>query len=104
MYEIERYVQVNTLATASFLEAMIAMSPRPARLVVASSMSIYGEGEYECTEHGTVAPPPRSEEQLLARNWECMCPYCGKDAGPDPNERDQIALPDLGLCGDEARP
>src|SRR5579872_352774 len=39
MYEIERYVQVNTLATASFLETMVAMDPRPGRLVVASSMS-----------------------------------------------------------------
>ena len=84
MYEIERYVQVNTLATASFLETMIAMDPRPSRLVVASSMSIYGEGEYECTEHGTVAPPPRTEEQLLARHWECVCPYCGKDVAPIP--------------------
>ena len=51
MYEIERYVRVNTIATASFLERLVAI-PRPKRLVVASSMSIYGEGEYGCPEHG----------------------------------------------------
>jgi dTDP-L-rhamnose 4-epimerase len=93
MYEIQRYVQVNTLATASLLETMIAMDPRPSRLVVASSMSIYGEGEYECAEHGTVAPPPRSEEQLLARHWECMCPYCGKDVAPIPTAETKSLYP-----------
>ena len=34
------------------------------RLVVASSMSIYGEGEYDAASHGSVAPGPRPEEQL----------------------------------------
>ena len=67
MYEIERYVRTNTLATATFLERLVARSPHVSRLVVASSMSIYGEGEYECGEHGRMAPTPRPEEQLLAR-------------------------------------
>jgi dTDP-L-rhamnose 4-epimerase len=74
MYEIERYVRINTLATAAFLERLVAATPRPARLVVASSMSIYGEGQYECALHGQFAPPPRPEEQLLARHWEFVCP------------------------------
>ncbi len=46
----------------------------PSRMVVASSMSIYGEGEYVCEEHGRVAPGPRPEEQLLARAWETRLP------------------------------
>ena len=54
----------------------------PSRLVVASSMSIYGEGEYECDEHGRVAPGPRPEEQLLARAWELACPTCGRELRP----------------------
>ena len=54
----------------------------PIRLVVASSMSIYGEGEYECAEHGRVAPGPRPEEQLLARQWEIACPHCGPSCSP----------------------
>jgi dTDP-L-rhamnose 4-epimerase len=82
MYEIRSYVEKNTLATAVFLEQLIARPTRPARLVVASSMSIYGEGEYECREHGFVAPAPRSEEQLVARRWECICPFCGEDVTP----------------------
>jgi dTDP-L-rhamnose 4-epimerase len=82
MYEIERYVRQNTLATATFLERVVRSKRPPRRIVVASSMSIYGEGEYECAEHGTLAPPPRSEEQLLAREWEVACPDCGRDLQP----------------------
>src|SRR4051794_10091842 len=82
MYEIERYVRQNTLATATFLERVIARETPPARLVVASSMSIYGEGEYVCDEHGACAPAPRPEEQLLARSWEVFCPKCGRELKP----------------------
>lgn len=82
MYEIERYVRDNTYATAVFLERMVAREQRPSRLVVASSMSIYGEGEYACAVHGGVAPHPRPEEQLLARSWECVCPECGSELTP----------------------
>jgi dTDP-L-rhamnose 4-epimerase len=77
MYEIARYTQGNTMATAVFLERLVAMPELPLRLVVASSMSIYGEGEYTCREHGRMAPAPRPEAQLLLREWETACPQCG---------------------------
>jgi dTDP-L-rhamnose 4-epimerase len=82
MYEIARYTELNTMATARFLERVVATRPLPARVVVASSMSIYGEGEYVCPEHGHVAPGPRPEEQLLARQWELACPTCGVQLAP----------------------
>lgn len=82
MYEIDRYVRRNTMATATFLERLVARDPRPRRLVVASSMSIYGEGEYECPTHGAVSPGPRPEAQLVAREWECLCPSCGQMLDP----------------------
>jgi dTDP-L-rhamnose 4-epimerase len=82
MYEIARYTALNTMATARFLERVVAARPLPERLVVASSMSIYGEGEYECPEHGAVAPSPRPEEQLLARTWELQCPNCTRVLRP----------------------
>src|SRR4029077_17293978 len=40
------------------------------------------EGEYLCEEHGLVAPGPRAEEQLLARNWETHCPHCSRELAP----------------------
>ena len=93
MYEIAAYVRENTMATATFLEQLVARSPLPKRLVVASSMSIYGEGEYECSEHGSVAPPTRAEDQLLAREWECNCPHCGRPLAPRPTRETKPLIP-----------
>jgi len=95
MYEIARYVRRNTDATATFLEYLVERSrTQPInRLVVASSMSIYGEGEYVCGTHGPVAPAPRPEEQLLARDWECHCPECGSVLLPRPTREEKPLIP-----------
>jgi dTDP-L-rhamnose 4-epimerase len=93
MYEIARYVRENTLATAVFLERLVARRLLPSRLVVASSMSIYGEGEYDCPVHGAVAPPPRPEEQLVARVWECFCPGCGSELSPRGTRESKALIP-----------
>jgi dTDP-L-rhamnose 4-epimerase len=93
MYEIDRYVRQNTLATATFLERLVAADPRPSRIVVASSMSIYGEGEYECPTHGEVAPGPRPETQLVARRWECLCPECGEELAAIPTKESKPLIP-----------
>jgi dTDP-L-rhamnose 4-epimerase len=78
MYEIERYVRANDLGTAVLLEAILARKSQIKKLVVASSMSIYGEGAYRCEACGPVAPQLRSSAQLLDRRWEVECPTCGK--------------------------
>src|SRR5947199_1332073 len=65
----------------------------PVRMVVASSMSIYGEGEYLCEEHGRVAPGPRPEEQLLARAWETACPSCGRELKPLGTSEAKLLIP-----------
>jgi dTDP-L-rhamnose 4-epimerase len=93
MYEIARYTERNTMATARFLERVVAQRPLPLRLVVASSMSIYGEGEYACEEHGRVAPGPRPEEQLLARSWELSCELCGRELEPVGTSESKALIP-----------
>ena len=93
MYEIERYTRSNTMATATFLQQLLTGSERPQRLVVASSMSIYGEGEYKCSTHGHVAPGPRAEEQLLARQWEVPCPDCGEALAPVGTREQKPVIP-----------
>src|SRR5947207_15363276 len=72
MYEVEEYTSVNNIGTAVLLEALIE---RPVeRLVVASSMSIYGEGMYR-TADGTLVPGAiRSLSRLRARDWELRGP------------------------------
>jgi dTDP-L-rhamnose 4-epimerase len=72
MYELVRYNEVNNLGTATLLEALI-QSPVE-RLVVASSMSIYGEGLYRDTRGATVTAPERSIEQLRRGQWEVLGP------------------------------
>jgi dTDP-L-rhamnose 4-epimerase len=56
-------------------------------------MSIYGEGEYVCPEHGATAPGPRPEAQLLARDWECLCPHCGRELRPIGTRETKPLLP-----------
>ncbi len=68
MYEIARYTDVNNLGTATLLQALIE---RPVeRLVVASSMSIYGEGLYKAPDGSIAVGEERPLEQLKARKWE----------------------------------
>jgi dTDP-L-rhamnose 4-epimerase len=76
MYEIERYVGANARGTATLLEALIQKRHRVRKLIVASSMSIYGEGAYHCIECGPAAPEPRSLAQLNERDWEVKCQQC----------------------------
>jgi dTDP-L-rhamnose 4-epimerase len=80
MYQVERYMDVNTRGTAVLLDILVndeAIRQRVRKLVVASSMSIYGEGSYACPEHGLVFPRLRSAGQLAAREWELFCPEAG---------------------------
>src|SRR5919109_170233 len=70
MYEIAHYIGANTQGTANLLQALLDSKSRIEKLIVASSMSIYGEGEYECPSCGAIAPPARLSAQLAAKNWE----------------------------------
>jgi dTDP-L-rhamnose 4-epimerase len=68
MYEIRKYTAANNLATATLLEALIEHPVD--RLVVASSMSIYGEGAYRTKGGELAAASERSLEQLRKGQWE----------------------------------
>lgn len=82
MYEISNYMAANTQGTANLLQAMLDSRREFEKLVVASSMSIYGEGKYRCAEHNEVAPPPRSLPQLRHKQWEAECPICRAELVP----------------------
>ncbi len=70
MYQVTDYVAVNDLGTAVLLQALIE---RPvARLVVASSMSIYGEGLYRDFDGRLVDHAARSLTQLKRGRWEAL--------------------------------
>jgi dTDP-L-rhamnose 4-epimerase len=87
MYDISRYVSVNTLGTAELLQAILDSKMTPEKIIVASSMSIYGEGRYVCSDCGkSAAPPVRSTEQLKSGVWNLHCDSCGGTLKPVPTD------------------
>jgi dTDP-L-rhamnose 4-epimerase len=74
MYQIADYTATNTLGTAHLLQALVDQKLTPARLVVASSMSIYGEGRYRRPDGGEPTSRTRSVEQLYQHDWELHDP------------------------------
>src|ERR1041384_6314007 len=93
MYEITRYVRANDLGTAVLLEEIVKRRPQVQKLIVASSMSIYGEGAYECDKCGVIQPNLRPLSQLLERDWELKCPKCGLEVRPVPTNEDKPLFP-----------
>jgi dTDP-L-rhamnose 4-epimerase len=93
MYEIRRYVRANDLGTSVLLEALVEHRPRVRKLIVASSMSIYGEGAYACSSCGPVYPQLRPTEQLLRRRWEVECQRCGSPLAPQPTSESKPLFP-----------
>jgi dTDP-L-rhamnose 4-epimerase len=69
------YGSHNDFGTAVLLAEMFAAHCR--RLVLASSMVVYGQGRYDCAEHGPIDPLPRSRADLDAGVFEHRCPVCG---------------------------
>lgn len=69
------YGSHNDYGTAVLLAEMFAAGCE--RLVLASSMVVYGQGRYDCPEHGPVEPDPRTREDLDAGVFDHRCPVCG---------------------------
>ncbi len=94
MYEVARYVGANTQGTAVLLDELINRRGEIQKLIVASSMSLYGEGEYRCnTCRKTVSAAMRPLTQLLDRRWEPVCPTCGTELEPIPTSEQKPADP-----------
>ena len=82
MYQIAYYTAVNNQGTANLLQAILETGSQPDKIILASSMSIYGEGKYLCAGCGEVAPRPRSLEQLASKQWNVVCPSCSRSVMP----------------------
>lgn len=80
MYQVDRYVDVNTRGTALLLDILVNAKHHVQKLLVASSIGVYGEGAYRCRSCGPVAPGIRPAQQLEVRDWEQHCPRCGAHA------------------------
>jgi dTDP-L-rhamnose 4-epimerase len=92
MYDIARYVSGNSLAAATFLELVVARRDRIRKMIVASSMSCYGEGLYVDANGRPVPVRPRPRAQLESHRWELLGPD-GADLTPRPTSEDKPLAP-----------
>lgn len=89
--DVAAYVSVTTWARqCSYTLHDIAFA---GRLVLASSMVVYGEGRYRCPEHGVVRPGPRLQAHLEAGQYEPPCPACGGQLIAEAVPEDPLARP-----------
>jgi dTDP-L-rhamnose 4-epimerase len=93
MIDVRRFVEVNSLGTANVLELAIENQNQIKKLIVASSMTVMGEGTYECALHGVYYPFLRPAEQLARNEWEVRCPQCGEPSKPLAMKEDRPLLP-----------
>jgi dTDP-L-rhamnose 4-epimerase len=89
MYEIAHYSSINVVGTANLLEAIVKDKLPLGRFLVASSMTVYGEGRYECEGCSVQDPGPRPVDQLERHDWSMYCPRCGRamEARPTPETK-----------------
>ncbi len=85
-YRIRHYVDVNTHGTANILDVLANKPNRVEKVIVAASMSSYGEGKALCPECGEVKPKLRGEARLKMGDWDVYCPYCGNRTSPLPTD------------------
>jgi len=93
MYEVMHYTSINVQGTATLLEVIVKGRLSVRRLLVASSMSIYGEGLYACAQCGPQSPGPRPSSQLALQEWEMRCPRCRAPMQSRPTPEDKPLIP-----------
>jgi dTDP-L-rhamnose 4-epimerase len=89
MYSIDQYVSTNVQGTGVLWDILVNEKHRVEKVLVASSMSLYGEGYYQCAEHGKISPKPRPEKQLTEGQWEMLCPECAIPVTPVPTDENK---------------
>jgi dTDP-L-rhamnose 4-epimerase len=93
MYEIRHYMDVNVIGTSVVLEAMVARKGQFKKLVVASSMSIYGEGRYRTADGIPAAPTLRPISQFKEGKWELRDDATGQELTPVPTDEEKPLQP-----------
>jgi dTDP-L-rhamnose 4-epimerase len=93
MYSPHYYVDTNSGGTGLVLDVLVPLRQSLRKLVVASSMSLYGEGAYRCPNCGESEPRKRTEEQLQRGEWEVSCASCAAPLSPLPTPETKV--PDI---------
>ena len=79
MYELEKYNDVNIMGTAHLLELLANSNHSIKKMIIASSRAIYGEGKYNCHEHGSQYPSCRKEKDMENGEFNLKCEICNNE-------------------------
>ena len=86
MYEMERYIQTNSIGTANIFNAIrtLGQKSKVKRIILTSSRSVYGEGPYECKKCliSPIFPNPRKQKDLEKHIWDHLCIDCNNILTP----------------------
>jgi dTDP-L-rhamnose 4-epimerase len=88
--DFSNFVHTNAAGTALLYEVIVAERLPIQRVVVASSQAVYGEGSYQCPEHGLQHPDARPASRLRHAQWEIPCAVCAADMVPLPVTEDTV--------------
>lgn len=93
-YQISKYTDVNINGTANLLDILVNWKHRVKKLIVAASMSSYGEGLARCEKCGVFKPRLRNlDERKIVKEhsyWEIKCPFCNATTVPVPTDENCI--------------
>jgi dTDP-L-rhamnose 4-epimerase len=79
MFKIRHYAEANVLGGSNLLDILANRKHTVRKVILSSSVTVYGEGKYSCPQHGFVFPGTRSAEETKSRHWEPRCPVESKD-------------------------
>ncbi|MDB5082703.1 MAG: NAD-dependent epimerase/dehydratase family protein [Chloroflexi bacterium] len=88
--DFSKFFHVNSVGTAMIYEVIVEKKLPIQKIVFASSQATYGEGRYNCEQHGGQYPELRPVEQLMRSEWEVKCPVCGEVMQPQLTDESQI--------------
>lgn len=90
MYMINKYNETNIMGTSNIIQAVSELGKENTvkKIILSSSRSVYGEGEYECPNCGRVHPSSRSKEKMAAGDFNMYCDRCGKKMKIIPTRED----------------
>ena len=93
MYEINKYVDINIGGTAKLMEIISNDRKQVKKVIVAASRAVYGEGKFECSEHGIVYPESRKDADMSQGDFEVKCPICNRNVELLPTDEDSKLHP-----------
>lgn len=91
--DFSTFFDTNSRSTALLYEIILEKKLPVKKVIVASSQSLYGEGKYQCQQHGLFYADSRSESQLRQHQWEVLCPQDQTLAKPMPELEDDDPQP-----------